>query len=182
MLLRERIPLPSLGAADIARRARSQARAGALAGIVYAASTAAAMEIRLVKMFLVSAKGGTSVPFRPEFSVAGIAAGSAPVWSPDGRYLTFNGRGADDRGSLVWWVAPAAGGPAIRTDAHRNLSLVPNWQSPYAWEGSHVYFSTGSSDEGVNIFRKHFGDGRKHGQHLPGNAGEEIDQRSRPVA
>ena len=113
----------------------------------------ATLETRLTKMFLIPAKGGTPVPFQPDFSIVGLASGSAPVWSPDGKYIIFNGRKADDPSTLDWWVAPAAGGPAVRTDAHRALSLPQVWQSPYAWTGPYIYFSTGSTVEGVNLFR-----------------------------
>jgi hypothetical protein len=48
--------------------------------------------------------------------------GSAPVWSPDGKYIIFNGRRSDDPASLDWWVAPVSGGPAVR---HIALSASP---------------------------------------------------------
>ncbi|MDH4270659.1 MAG: protein kinase [Candidatus Aminicenantes bacterium] len=113
----------------------------------------ASLETDLTKMFLVPAQGGTPISFQPEFCTAGLAANPAPVWSPDGKYLMFNGMRTDDPASLDWWVAPVTGGPAVRTDAHRNLSLNPIWQSPYAWAESHIYFSTGTTVEGVNLFR-----------------------------
>jgi len=113
----------------------------------------ASKETRLNKMFLIPAQGGDPIPFQPEFCIVNTATNLGPVWSPDGQFLLFNGRRTNDQGSFDWWIAPAAGGPAIRTDAHRNLSLPLIWQSPYAWEGSHVYFSTGSTVEGVNLFR-----------------------------
>jgi Tol biopolymer transport system component len=113
----------------------------------------ASLETRLTKMLLVPARGGTPIPFQPEFCIVDLAAGSAPVWSPNGKFLIFNGRRADDPTSLDWWVAPVTGGPAVRTDAHRSLALPPIWQSPYAWAGSHIYFATGSTVEGVNLFR-----------------------------
>ena len=113
----------------------------------------ASLDSRLVKMILIPAQGGAPVPFQPEFNCAGLAAGSAPVWSPDGKYLIFNGLRPGDGTSLDWWVAPAAGGPAVRTGAHANLSLPPIWQCPYSWAGSFVYFATGTTVEGVNLFR-----------------------------
>jgi serine/threonine protein kinase len=115
----------------------------------------ASLDTRLTKMFLIPAQGGTPVPFQPEFGIVGLAAASAPVWSPDGKHLIFNGRRADDPASLDWWVAPVTGGPAVRTNAHSSLSLPPVWQSPYCWVGSYVYFSTGNTVEGVNLFRAH---------------------------
>ena len=113
----------------------------------------ASLDTSLTKMFLVPARGGTPIPFQPEFCVVDLAANSAPVWSPDGRFIIFNGRRADDSASLDWWVAPVAGGPAVRTGAHRSLSLPIVWQCPQSWAGSYIYYSTGTTVEGVNIFR-----------------------------
>jgi serine/threonine protein kinase/Tol biopolymer transport system component len=113
----------------------------------------ASLETRLIKMFLVPARGGSAVPFQPEFCVIGLASGSSPVWSPDGKHLIFNGMRADDPDSLDWWIAPVEGGQAVRTGAHQSLTFFPVWQSPYAWAGSHIYYSTGTTVEGVNIFR-----------------------------
>ena len=113
----------------------------------------ASLEDNLKKMFLIPAQGGTPIPFQPEFYVVDTDTSSAPVWSPDGKYLIFNGLRRDDPTSLDWWVAPAAGGPAVRTDAHRSLSMPLVWQCPYSWSGSYLYFSTGTTVEGVNLFR-----------------------------
>jgi Tol biopolymer transport system component/predicted Ser/Thr protein kinase len=113
----------------------------------------ASLETRLTKMLLVPAQGGPPIPFQPEFCIVGLSEGSAPVWSPDGKNLIFNGRRMDDPASLDWWVAPVAGGPAVRTDAHRSLSLPPIWECPYSWAGSYIYFATGTTVEGVNLFR-----------------------------
>ena len=68
-------------------------------------------------------------------------------------FLIFNGWRPDEPASRDWWVAPVEGGQAVRTDAHRNLSLAPTWQAPNAWAGNHVYYATGSTVEGVNLFR-----------------------------
>jgi Tol biopolymer transport system component len=113
----------------------------------------ATLETRLIKMFLVPAQGGIPVPFQPDFGVVGLSAASAPVWSPDGKHLIFNGRRGNDPASYDWWVAPAAGGPAVRTGAHPSLALFPAWDSPSAWAEGYIYFSTGTTVEGVNIFR-----------------------------
>jgi serine/threonine protein kinase len=106
-----------------------------------------------VKMVLVPAGGGTPVPFQPEFSIVGLAAGSGPVWSQDGQNIVFNGQRDDDPGTLDWWVAPVAGGPAVRTGAHHSLDLPPIWQCPYSWAGSYLYYATGTTVEGVSLFR-----------------------------
>jgi Tol biopolymer transport system component len=104
-------------------------------------------------MLVIPARGGAPIPFQPDFYVVDTDTASAPVWSPDGKYLIFNGLRPDDPASLDWWVAPVAGGPAVRTYAHRNLSLPPIWQCPYSWVGTHIYFATGTTVEGVNLFR-----------------------------
>ncbi len=113
----------------------------------------ASPDSRLTKMFLIPAQGGAPVPFQPEFSVSGLATASAPVWSPDGKYIIFNGRRADDPAGLDWWVAPTSGGPAVRTGAHSHLNINPVWGCPYAWVGSYIYYGTGTTVEGVNLFR-----------------------------
>ncbi len=118
----------------------------------------ATMETRLVKMFLIPAQGGMPIPFQPEFCLSGLIAGGAPVWSPDGRFLIFNGLKDGDPESLDWWVAPVSGGAAVRTGAHRNLSLPPIWNVPYSWTKSFVYYSTGTTVEGVNLFRARIDD------------------------
>ncbi len=113
----------------------------------------ASLDTRLTKMFLVPARGGRAIPFQPEYCIVGISAGSNPVWSPDGKYLIFNGMRTDDPDSLDWWVAPVGGGQAVRTGAHQSLTFFVVWQCPSAWAGSDIYYSTGTTVEGVNIFR-----------------------------
>jgi Tol biopolymer transport system component/predicted Ser/Thr protein kinase len=113
----------------------------------------ASLDERLVTMSLLPAQGGTPVPFLPEFCIVSLSVSPAPVWSPDGKYLLFNGRRIDDPSSLDWWVAPVSGGPPIRTGAHSRLTLNPNWQVPYAWADNYVYYATGTTVEGVNIYR-----------------------------
>jgi serine/threonine protein kinase len=113
----------------------------------------ASLDTRLTKMLLIPAQGGTPVPFQPEFGIVGLPEVSSPVWSPDGKYLIFNGQRADDPTSLDWWVAPVSGGQAVRTDAHSNLSIPPVWQCPYSWADSYVYFAMGNTVEGVNLSR-----------------------------
>jgi len=114
----------------------------------------ASLDPNLVKMFLIPVGGGTPIPFQQEFSIVGLASSSAPVWSEDGKYIIFNGRRTDDPASLDWWVAPVSEGPAVRTGAHSSLRLTsPSFRSPYAWAGSYIYYATGTTVEGVNLFR-----------------------------
>jgi eukaryotic-like serine/threonine-protein kinase len=113
----------------------------------------ASLDTRLTKMFLIPAQGGEPIPFQPEFSIVGLAVVATPAWSPDGKYLIFNGLRENEPASLDWWVAPVSGGPAVRTDAHSRLSLPPIWQNPDCWAGSYVYFATGTTVEGVKLSR-----------------------------
>ncbi|MDH4271836.1 MAG: serine/threonine-protein kinase, partial [Candidatus Aminicenantes bacterium] len=113
----------------------------------------ASPEVSRVRMVLVPSRGGPSVPFQPEFGVVGLSGGAGPVWSPDGKHILFNGQRTNDPESRDWWVAPVPEGPAVRTGAHRNLALNPVWQTPYSWVGSDIYFATGTTVEGVNLFR-----------------------------
>jgi Tol biopolymer transport system component/tRNA A-37 threonylcarbamoyl transferase component Bud32 len=113
----------------------------------------ASLDNTLKRMLLIPAGGGMPVSFHPEFSLRDTDTGSAPVWSPDGKYIIFDGQRKDDPTSLDWWVAPVAGGPPVRTGARRALGLAFAWHAPYAWSGSYVYYSTGTTVEGVNLFR-----------------------------
>jgi Tol biopolymer transport system component/tRNA A-37 threonylcarbamoyl transferase component Bud32 len=111
------------------------------------------LDSRVSKMYIIPAGGGTPRPFQPEFGVTGLASGTAALWSPDGRNILFYGRRLDDPRSVDWWVAPFDGGAAVRTNALRDLALVGVWRCPYAWAGEFIYYSTGTTVEGVNLFR-----------------------------
>ncbi len=108
------------------------------------------------KMFLISPKGGTPKPFQPEFSASATpGSGSGAVWSPDGKHVLFCGMRDRDAETIDWWVAPVEGGSAIRTNAKRSLSLslLPTWDVPCVWSGDFIYYLSGTTVEGINIFR-----------------------------
>jgi Tol biopolymer transport system component/predicted Ser/Thr protein kinase len=113
----------------------------------------ASLEARLYKMYLISPKGGDPQPFHPELYPDFVGQGGALVWSPDGKYMIFRGRRVDDPKSRDWWVAPVDGGEAVRTHAIENLGLTTIVQYPVGWSGDSVYFVSGTTIEGVNLFR-----------------------------
>jgi len=115
----------------------------------------ASLDPAQVRMFLVPSQGGEPKPFQPEFSAGGLPAGSGGIWSPDGKHVLFCGTRNGDAETTDWWVAPAGGGPAIRTNAKRSLSLslLPTWDVPCAWSGDFIYYVSGTTVEGINIFR-----------------------------
>ena len=65
------------------------------------------------KAFVIPSAGGTARPIHPEFSVV-----RAPIWSPDGQRLLFQGVAAGEgplAARLDYWSAPVEGGSAERT-------------------------------------------------------------------
>ncbi|HZL56495.1 MAG TPA: hypothetical protein VFC21_05410, partial [Bryobacteraceae bacterium] len=99
----------------------------------------------VARVYVVEAGGGT--PRRID-GACGYAAGS-PVWSSDGRYILFWCK-SYSQGSPVrdsdWWVAPAEGGPEIKTYAAQSLQgqgLSPDNEvfTPSAWIGNQIVFA-----------------------------------------
>lgn len=117
------------------------------------------LKANLIKMYLVSSQGGQPRPFCPEFIIHFADQGATPIWSPDGKYLLFRGQRIADPASIDWWVVPIAGGDPIRTRALDNLGLTSLVQWPTAWSGNHVFFVSGTTVEGINIFRVHIDPG-----------------------
>ncbi|MBN2205773.1 MAG: serine/threonine-protein kinase, partial [Candidatus Aminicenantes bacterium] len=111
------------------------------------------LEGRHTKMYLVSPRGGEPRPFFNDFLPAMTLQGAALVWSPDGKHLIFRGRRVEDARSGDWWVAPVDGGKASRTHAVENLGLVTLVHYPVGWVGNDIYYVSGTTIEGVNLFR-----------------------------
>jgi len=113
----------------------------------------ASLDPALCKMYIVSPRGGAPRRILPDFQFDFINQGAMLVWSPDAKHLLFRGRRVDDPRSRDWWVAPVDGGDASRTHAIENLALTTIVQFPVGWSGNSVYFVSGTTIEGVNLFR-----------------------------
>lgn len=112
----------------------------------------ASLEFGQYKTYLVSPKGGEPRQILGDFLFGFIVHGAALVWSPDSKALLFRGRRVDDPKSVDWWVAPIDQGEPVRTHAIDNLGLRTIVQFPVGWAGNSVYFVSGTTVEGVNLF------------------------------
>jgi serine/threonine protein kinase len=113
----------------------------------------ASLELRLYKGYLVSPKGGETRTLFKDFLFGMIPQGAAPVWSSDSKHLIFRGRLADDTKSADWWVVPADGREPVRTHAVENLGPLGIVHFPVGWIGNSLYYVSGTTIEGVNLFR-----------------------------
>ncbi len=105
------------------------------------------------KLYLIDAKGGAARPFQPAFSMAPLGPmHSPPIWSPDGRYIFFDGNRDGDLGSRDWWIAPVKGGDPAQAmaPALAEQSVV---RLTFAWRGNYVYWSEGTTIGGMSIYR-----------------------------
>jgi Tol biopolymer transport system component len=113
---------------------------------------------RVGHMYLVPAEGGAPRPFQPEFTV--VPAGgshSSPLWSADGTRILFEGMRPGEPASRDWWLAPVAGGAAVRVKAPPRTA---GWfRVNVAWRKNYVYYSEGSTVSGMTLFRVPLGDG-----------------------
>jgi Tol biopolymer transport system component len=114
--------------------------------IVFTVKPVAANNI-LNKMYLVPSQGGDPKPFQPDFGVASsMNMGPEPLWSPDGKYLLFEGLRAKEARSFDWWVAPVSGGEPVRTGVGKiRIEERIIWSYPTAWHGNRIIFSAGAS-------------------------------------
>ena len=112
----------------------------------------ASMDARHYKAYIVSPTGGEPRPILQDFRVDFIPHGASLVWSPDSRSLLFRGRRGDDPKTTDWWVVPIDGGEPVRTHAIENLGLTTIVQFPAAWSEKSIYYVSGTTIEGVNLF------------------------------
>jgi serine/threonine protein kinase/Tol biopolymer transport system component len=93
------------------------------------------------RVYIVPATGGSPEPFQPSF------AGRFPMWTPDGAHILFEGMKTEaaDTAPPDWWVAPRAGGPAVKTGAldlvgRAGLTVTDDYP-PGGWLGNNLVFS-----------------------------------------
>ena len=109
-------------------------------------------------LFLVPAGGGAPRPFQPELVVPPSGGShSSPLWSTDGTRILFEGMRPGEPASRDWWLAPVAGGAAVRVKAPPRTA---GWfRINVAWRNEYVYYSEGSTVGGMTLFRVPLGDG-----------------------
>jgi eukaryotic-like serine/threonine-protein kinase len=108
---------------------------------------------RQAKLFVVPAGGGDPTPLQPDFVVPPSGASwSWPLWSADRRYILFNGYQPNVQDSRDWWLAPAAGGPAVRIKAPERMR-AGFVRLLLAWRNDYLYFSEGSTVGGMSLYR-----------------------------
>jgi eukaryotic-like serine/threonine-protein kinase len=110
------------------------------------------LDTRHFKVYIVSPKGGEPRPVLNGFRFNFIVQGASLVWSPDSRSLLFSGRPMDDPKSTDWWVVPIDGGAPVRTHGIDHLGLKTIVKFPTNWSGTSVYYVSGTTIEGVNLF------------------------------
>ncbi len=115
---------------------------------------------RTAKMFLVPAAGGAPRPFQPEFLIPPRGASySSPLWSADGKHIFFDGIRPGDPDGSAWWLAPVAGGPAVRIKppvrAPRLFRIV------MALWNNHVYYTEGTTVGGMSLYRASLSQGSR---------------------
>jgi Tol biopolymer transport system component len=109
-------------------------------------------------LFLVPAGGGAPRPFQPELLVPPSGGShSSPLWSADGSRILFEGMRPGEPASRDWWLAPVAGGAAVRVKAPPRSA---GWfRINVAWRKNYLYYSEGSTVGGMTLFRVPLGDG-----------------------
>ncbi len=96
------------------------------------------------KIFLTAVSGGAPKPL-----AADVPWASAPVFSPDGRHVLFQGASsANAPQSHDWWVTLVQGGPSVKTGlfgalAGQKLNVFNYTTIQKDWLGDRIHFSSG---------------------------------------
>jgi Tol biopolymer transport system component/tRNA A-37 threonylcarbamoyl transferase component Bud32 len=108
---------------------------------------------RQAKIFLIPAGGGAPRPFQPDFIVPPRGSSySSPLWSADGKTIFFDGVRPGDPNGRGWWLAPLAGGPAVRIQPPA-LSIPRATRVVMAWWNDHLYYTEGLTVGGLSLYR-----------------------------
>jgi Tol biopolymer transport system component/tRNA A-37 threonylcarbamoyl transferase component Bud32 len=122
---------------------------------------------RFAKLFVVPAAGGIPRPFQPEFVVLPKGPShSSPLWSADGKTIFFDGMRPGDPDGPGWWLAPVAGGPAVRINPPQS-TLPRTTRVVMAWWNGHIYYSEGTSVGGMSLYRVPLSEGSRSGAGPP---------------
>jgi serine/threonine protein kinase len=102
------------------------------------------------RIYVAALNGRAPVEVHPDFATA-----RHPIWLPDGRHLLFAGEGP---GKVYgWWVTPADGGPAAKTNAYelcRAQGLNPK-EGSWVMDGTRLIFAATAGDS-KNIWQIEF--------------------------
>jgi eukaryotic-like serine/threonine-protein kinase len=108
------------------------------------------------RLYIVDSSGGEPQPFHPE-----LATARYPVWSPDGKYILFQGY-LSETNQNDWWIAAVKGGSATRTGVVPQLAAQkpPIRMSsgfgnliPGAWLDDDRILFSGRSGDSINLWQ-----------------------------
>jgi len=112
----------------------------------------------LLRMYRMTANGGSPEPFVPGWGVTKPPASTGPVLSPDGRLVLFFGAPLDDPRRRDWWVAPTDGGEPWSSGANEAGLMSDVVQFPSVWLPGRLLFIAGTTIEGMNLNRARISD------------------------
>jgi hypothetical protein len=104
-------------------------------------------------MFVSPAEGGMPKPFAPSHGTYLMPGALGPVWSPDSRFLLFKGAPVATPEKVDWWVGRPDGGEIVSTGLRKVVPKKDVVDAPTAWVGGSLVYLSGTTIEGVNIYR-----------------------------
>jgi Tol biopolymer transport system component/predicted Ser/Thr protein kinase len=96
------------------------------------------------KSYVVSSDGGQPRQIQADFFSA-----FAPIWSPDGKHLLFDGTRDSSPADFDWWVVPSDGGTPVKTGAYgilRQHKLAGSIPSLWIGEENYIIFAARTGD------------------------------------